>query len=229
MKLRYLVFDLDDTLLDTSQQLIPAASRESCEAMIQAGLNATIELCLQARDELVKTPLRYDLYHQLVQRFGVRDEADGAAVTDRGYHAFHDREVESDISLIPGAREMLVALGDRYELHLVTAGNRPTQEQKIQLLDLTDFFKSIHHVDPTQGETKQNVFSSIMNSSRLAPEKHLSIGNRLDTDIGEAKRLGWMTCWVRHGEYSYLKPADDFERADFEISQITELVRRCQL
>jgi FMN phosphatase YigB (HAD superfamily) len=225
----HLIFDLDDTLLDTSNQLIPQASRESCLAMIESGLNATLEECIDTRAEFVRSTKRYDLYNEIVRKFGVRVGCDAANVARSGYDAFHNREVETHITPMPGVREMLEDLRQHYGLHLVTAGHRETQEAKLVILDFIALFDGIHHVDPTRGERKSEAFALIMASTARPPHRHLSIGNRLDTDIGEARRHGWKACWVRHGEYAHLQPTTPHERPDWTILSIQELMSTCQL
>lgn len=225
----HLVFDLDDTLLDTFGQLIPRASKEACIAMIQAGLAADLETCLSARDQIAKTNGRADLYRHLVQRFGVREGASPEAVADAGHKAFHDRTVERDISLFAGTRDMLHDLRPRYRLYLVTAGSPGTQQEKIDILKLQNSFDEIHIVNIMRGETKGKTFASIQENHGGEPSRYLSVGNRLDTDIAPAKRLGWKTCWVTYGEYAYTSPSDEFEMPDFEISAMEELLSTCRL
>jgi FMN phosphatase YigB (HAD superfamily) len=225
----HLVFDLDDTLLDTFGQLIPRASKEACVAMIEAGLATDLETCLLARDQIAKTNGRADLYRNLVQRFGVREGASADAVAAAGHRAFHDRTVERDISLFAGTRDMLHDLRPRYRLYLVTAGSPGTQQEKIDILKLEDSFDEIHIVNIMRGETKGKTFASIQNTHGGQPSRYLSVGNRLDTDIAPAKRLGWKTCWVTYGEYAYTSPSDEFEMPDFEISTMEELLSTCRL
>ena len=225
----HLVFDLDDTLLDTFRQLLPRATREACKAMVRAGLAADLEEAIQACAEHGKCHARQELFTHLVKKFGTKESADPKIVAATGYKAFYNREVESDISLFPGAREMLVSLRKTYSLHLVTAGHRPTQEAKIRILGLEPVFTSISHVDPAAGERKGMAFERIMSAHGGSPNRYLSIGNRIDTDISEARRLGWRACWVRYGEYNAMKPSSDLEMPDYEIDRIDQLAEKCRL
>ena len=70
-KVTTLIFDLDDTLLETSRLLVPQATRESCLAMIQAGLKADLETCLNARKNLLTKNLRNNIFEALVSELGV--------------------------------------------------------------------------------------------------------------------------------------------------------------
>ncbi len=225
----HLIFDLDDTLLDTSNLLIPRASREACAAMISSGLNADIEACVRAWGEHGALQSRRDLFSHLVERFGVNRETDAERVAQLGYQAFYNRRVESDISLFSGAHELLSVLGRNYGLHLVTSGTRSTQEEKIRILKIEPLFDSITHVDPTRGERKRDAFAAIQRKTDRPAERHLSIGNRIDTDVSEARELGWKACWVRYGEYVAMTPTTEIEQPDYIIENITELARKCQL
>lgn len=225
----HLVFDLDDTLLDTYRQLVPRASRDACQAMIDAGLNTDLDQCMKFWLDHARSHSRHEVFAQLAARFGTKDGADSRAVAKRGYNAFYNRRVESDISLFPGVADMLSTLGAKYTLHLVTSGTRATQEDKINLLQIRSMFDSIHHVDPTLGQRKRDAFSSINAQTGLKPERHLSIGNRVDTDVGEARAIGWKACLVRYGEHVNMLPMSDIEKPDFVIDRILELPNVCRL
>lgn len=225
----HLVFDLDDTLLDTYHQLIPRASRDACEAMISVGLATDVEHCLDAWEEHGKQHSRREIFLHLVGQFGVLEGRDPSMVARRGFQSFYNRKVEPDITLFRGARELLGRLKSHYGLHLVTSGSRATQEEKIRILDIADLFDNILHVDPSQGARKRDAFRQVMKLTGSPPSRYLSVGNRIDTDIGEARELGWQGCWVRYGEHANMGPANPTETPEFTIVNISELIEKCRL
>lgn len=214
----HLVFDLDDTLIDTNSQLVPHATREACEKMIAAGLRTDLATCMRTRDEIAQTPARKHLFIALAQKFGAPSDE----IARIGERAFYDRKITEDLQLFPGVREMLQALGQKYSIHLVTSGAPETQEEKLDILKLKNSFDSISIVNTLAHETKDKAFA------KIAPFA-LSIGNRLDTDIAPAKRLGWQTCWVKHGEYARSTPSTKDEKPDFTIATIQDLISTCRL
>ena len=228
--IEHVVFDLDDTLLDTSRLLIPRATQEACRAMIESGLHASIEDATAAcRDRATKSP-RQDLFMSLVKKFGVQEGCDPLRVATAGNQAFYNRKVEEDITVFPGVIELLESLkAEGYHIHLVTQGHRPTQEEKIRILNIGRAFESIHHIDPSRGERKRDAFARIMERTGAPASHYISIGNRIDTDISEAKELGWKTCWVRYGEYRFLTPTLPKEKPDFIVSGLSELKTTGQL
>ena len=115
-----IVFDLDDTLLDTSRYLIPQASREACAAMIKAGLRTTLDACLAERESFVQRNPRESVYDHLADHF---PSTDRRAVLKAGHDAFYSRDVNGEaICLVPGAMNLLQSLKGRYRLYLLTAG-----------------------------------------------------------------------------------------------------------
>ena len=224
----HLIFDLDDTLLDTYRQLVPKASQEACERMISHGLATGVSECVAAREEIAQTEGRKNLFESLVQRFGTNGRP-ASEVAEAGFKAFYDRKVETTISLFPGLRDTLRDLRASYGLHLVTAGHPATQEEKLKILEMHALFDSITIVNTFSSETKRQAFEQIARNTEKPAERYISIGNRLDTDIAPAKELGWKTCWVRYGEYAKSKPISVYETPDFVISKISELIEICRL
>lgn len=230
--MKSIIFDLDDTLLDTSGFLIPAAAREACQAMIDAGLNCDLETCLQTRTAILRSNPRSQVYRELAEKIGVRPATYPQAyvndVAFAGHKAFHIRNVEENIKLRDGATELLRSLQNKYRLILVTAGDPATQKRKIDLLNIAHFFSQIEIVDVLT-QTKQQAFKKLQEVYGGTPFEYLSVGNRVDSDIAPAKRLGWKTCWVRYGEHIHMTPETADETADFEVEELKDLPQACSL
>jgi putative hydrolase of the HAD superfamily len=228
-----IAFDLDDTLLDTTRLLMGPASKEACEAMIKAGLNTDLDTCLKVRRSFLLHNPSGDVYTYLAHYFGsAPDEADSVSkvgIATAGHRAFYSRQVEPHISLTEYSLQLLEELKFNYKLFLITAGDVPTQTQKVQFLKITSYFEKIFYINSyDKSETKLDAFKEISNSG-IKPERHLSVGNRIDTDLTPAKAVGWKTCWVKYGEYAQLMPKSPIEQPDFTIQKIEELKQTCQL
>lgn len=169
-----IVFDLDDTLLDTTGILIPIA----------------------------------------------------------GTPAFEKR-IQEPLPLMPGALENLEQLRHTHRLFLLTQGNVHFQRQKVRSLNIENYFEELLIFDPASGKHKSDFFQKVQRQTALAPELHLSVGNRLSTDLIPAKRRGWKTCLFRHGEHQdelamseWTGPANE---PDFTVLQHQDLIRICHL
>ncbi len=170
MNLKLIVFDLDDTLLDTTRLLIPIANTPEFE-----------------------------------------------------------KRISSSLPLMPSAKENLEYLKKKYTLVLLTQGKPKFQEQKIDSLKIRDFFKKIYIANAEIGETKADLFPEILKDFSCSPIEMLSIGNRMSTDIREAKKVGGWTCWFRYGEHQNEKVECAEDKSDFEIGNHQELISTCHL
>jgi putative hydrolase of the HAD superfamily len=226
---RHVVFDLDDTILDTSGTLIPAAARRAIETMLVAmNSNDEVQKWLTRRADILRADPRADVWLKLA---GGDDE-----IADIGRRAFFTHPIETlpdeAIRTTPGAFEILAWAEKHATLHLVTSGDLLTQQKKIERLGIGHFFDSIQVVDAKHAfvasdvlATKHDAFAKIQSRHPgLAAHDFLSIGNRVDTDLGEAKRHGWTTVWVRYGEHATLTPQNQFEIPDFEVASLSDLL-----
>ncbi|MCB0348887.1 MAG: HAD family hydrolase [Bdellovibrionales bacterium] len=228
MKIKAIFFDLDDTLFDTYGQLVESAIRDSCQVMIQAGLKANMESCIEKRHSFYLNVPRKNLYQELVTHFGVSNN-DPESVAEIGQKAFFEREIEPTISLFSGAKNLLEDLEAKYHLFLVTAGDTNTQKQKVKHLGIEKFFRQIYYVDVRTGQTKKDAFTKALSEYYYKPKECLSVGNRIDHEIAEAKELGMHTCYIKHGQYVYLSPKRPEEIPDFTIDKIRDLMTTCRL
>src|SRR4051812_31562952 len=97
-RFKAVIFDLDDTLFDTWGTCYPAAAKESCEAMVKAGLNCSGESCVKERGDFFKVMPKSDVIQHIVKKFGVRSGGLSAdEIVAIGKKSFHSRQVEKDI------------------------------------------------------------------------------------------------------------------------------------
>ncbi len=225
-----IIFDLDDTLLDTTRSLVEPALRETCLAMVQAGLPGSVESCLKTRETLLQRGPKANWMESIIDTH-LADSPDLAFkrsdILEAGKLAFYEREIKEDLHLMPGARDVLEKLQGSYPLFLVTAGSLRTQQKKVTLTGLASYFEHIIYVNELTGESKDQAFREMGQRTQKAPSGFLSVGNRIDTDLRPAKNLGWTTCWVKYGEYISLTPEAVGHQPDYIIENIRELVPLC--
>src|SRR5437868_2600280 len=99
-QIRCLAFDLDDTLLDTSGLLVPAAARQACEAMKKLGLNCSTEECLRWREKLAKEMSHREIFLEIARKYN-HGNIDSMAA--KGIEKFYNPEIPSALPLLPGA------------------------------------------------------------------------------------------------------------------------------
>ena len=222
-KYKNLIFDLDDTLMDTWGQLLQNALTEACQKMIDAGLQAHLPEALAFRQQLYIRESRSSFWPRLVEHFGHNSSLGAEELAALGDDAFHNRHVYESIVPFAGVEEMLRDLQSSYHLFLVTSGNHQTQQQKIHQLEIGPYFRQIYCIDPKKKESKAQAFAKILTSTKSLPSENLSIGNRLDLEIRQAKEMGMDTCYIRHGEYIHMQPQTAAEVPDYQLENVVEL------
>ena len=222
-----LVFDLDDTLLDTSALLVPLAARQACEAMIEKGLQCSLDICLTFRAQLAAQNSHTDIFAYLANRFATAENREPAL--QQALAKFYNPPVPPYLPLMQGAEKNLDYLKLNYNLYLVTMGTEEAQTQKIRALQIEGYFKEIHILNTLRRERKEIAFQKILARENHAPDQLLSIGNRLSSEIRDAKKLGSQTCYFAHGEHLGEKPEVPEDHPDFTISHHRELIERCEL
>ena len=215
-----LIFDLDDTLLDTTGQLIAPAIRRACASMIEAGLQTDLETCVTAHQQFFRQKPGEDVYQRLALFFGVVPGGDPIQVGRLGAKAYTHYELDRPLSLFDGIKSLLDELKRAFALYLVTSGSPATQRQKIDALAIAPLFRNIHLVDSSKGQRKGAAFREILSQGSYAPQRVLCIGDRPDKEIRDARQLGLGTVRIRYGEYAHLEPRDPEEHADHTIEHI---------
>ncbi len=229
-----IIFDLDDTLFDTSSQLIGPAITAACKAMLNAGLNGSLPDCVAQYHLFTSENLRKDFFSFIVPQLGLRSpNLDPRQISQLGRLTFLRPHLPPTLELIAGARELLDHLKNHAPLFLVTAGDRETQQAKVAKLSIESDFTEILYVAPHLGERKQQSFLQILNRLRttqnVEPQEVLCIGNRVDSEIREGNELGFHTCLVRHGEHRGQKPLNAQETPTFMVENIRDIISTCRI
>ncbi|HSR69306.1 MAG TPA: HAD family hydrolase [Acidobacteriota bacterium] len=206
--LRALVFDLDDTLIRTYDDLIVPLEREAARLMLQyRAEERQQESGGAARPELpdCETLAETLLHYRRSDPAGLRG-AVGRQVPQLGAGAWEAREKlfrnpsVSALRRMPGVRRMLDELRLHYRLFLLTHGFADFQQRKLDKSGLGRYFDGVRMV--ARSREKGEALAALGPALRLQPAEIGVIGNRLDVEIRMGLALGCFTVWVRSGEGS---------------------------
>jgi putative hydrolase of the HAD superfamily len=89
------------------------------------------------------------------------------------------------------------------------------------LFELIDFLGISAIVGIEKPDIK--IFELAIKELAVDPTKAIHIGNRIDTDVIPAKKLGMKTVWVRRGEANPDPSAEDLEQADITVNDLSNL------
>lgn len=219
MKIKAVIFDLDNTLVDF-MRVKRAAISAAVDAMIDAGLkepkDAAIKRIFNMYDrEGIEDQRIFD--KMLVETYGEIDYRILAAGI-LGYR----RAKEGHLVLYPHVRNTIIALIRMgLKLGLVSDAPRMSAWMRLISLGLDSYFDTVVTTEDT-GKKKPDPapFRLALTRLNVEPAQAIMIGDWAERDIAGAHALGMKTAFARYG--------DEFETvdhgADFELHNIGELV-----
>lgn len=226
MGIRSIAFDLDDTLLDTTGLLVPQASQDAFQILIDAGLRLDLKTCEDYRLSLIKTISHKDVFKKLAHEYGT---AATQAAVELANKAFYHPRLPDKLDLLPGALDNLNHLREKYNLYLVTAGFQDAQTAKVKCLGIGHYFKKIFVVNSLNSEKKFDAFQNILKAENIKPEELLCVGNSLSSEIKDARLIGAWACYFEFGEDRGSVPKEPEFQPHFHIKTHQELIAACQL
>lgn len=214
--IRVIVFDLDDTLLDTFNSLIVPLEIEAAKAMITAGI----------RED--PTTLASTLLHlRRADPANLETELRKIPSVNKKILASRNRLLTkvplSNVLVSPEIMQLLRRLRNEYELYLLTAGSADFQKRKIDQLEIGGLFKETLIIPDSSHAAKATALQALAERRGLKPENVLVVGNRLDNEISAGNVLGMPTIWIRHGEGSELKPESGRGQPDYTLANVLEI------
>ena len=229
MKYKAIAFDLDDTLIDTTNQLIPFACRKIHTHLLSLGYTKSFEEFDGLRKDFVKTRSHKEFFRNLAPTLAKDQKSDHLFATLN--QLFYEPEIPSHLTLMDGAEDNLERLIANYDVFIVTAGVIKAQERKLAQLKINRFIQADNILVVAENgiATKKLAFEKILQKAQIQPHELLSVGNRLSQEIRMTKQLGGHTCYFQFGEHADDVPQDQFEIPDYTIHTHKELISACHL
>jgi 2-haloacid dehalogenase len=224
MKYEYLLFDLDNTLLDY-------------DLAEDAALKATFNNYTDDLDNLKS------IYNEINSGYWRAFEENRIALADLKISRFHDLiqatpslhhlnahecsesyldHLSEQVHQIPGAMEILELLHPRYEMCLITNGIARVQHSRISKSGFDKYFKEVI-ISEEIGFSKPDpaFFQYALNKiGNPNPDKVLVIGDNLHSDIFGGMNVGLAGCWYNHKKSNTTSDI----LPTYTISQLSELI-----
>lgn len=202
MKYQQIIFDVDDTLIDSAatekfslQQLFAAHHWQLTPALQQNYHRYNQELWRQLElgeityEELSETTFRHFLKENLDL------EVDGLEIM-REYRSYFSKAHQ----LLPGVESTLkLARQLGYQLTILSNGERLIQNQRLELAGIKKYFNLII-TSQEVGISKpdERIFDYFFARTKIPPEKTIFFGDGLQSDILGAEKYGFDSVWYNH-------------------------------
>ncbi len=204
-EIKWIMFDLDNTLVDFS-----IASKK---ALSQTCTNNNIEF----NDNF------YAVYKKINDRYWQEFEAGKTTAmqirklrfTDTfnelgitgldgfSFNAEYLQQMVTYTTAYEGVIELLEKCKPLYTLSIVTNGLKEVQRARLELLDMTSYFESIIVSDEIgYSKPSSEYFDIAVNSvdNNIGKKEILVVGDNLKSDIHGANNYGLQSCWVSQGK-----------------------------
>jgi len=224
-----IVFDLDDTLVDTSD--LYWRTRSAFVKLIDPLVESDPNQIVDAFEDIDSIHIREDGFsptRYLKTMLKTYENLRGADSrnNDSILQAIEGcaRAITTEFPKpIDGARELLEWVYPRFDLALITRGEKSLQLKKLEHAGFRKYFRMIETVERKTSKT----FQDVIEHSGFGPIKTWIIGDSIQTDINPGIEAGARCIWYayRHKTYYWQQehghtPVGDF----FEISNLREAI-----
>lgn len=218
-KVKAVIFDLDNTLVDFVEAKIKA-----CEAVVE-------RLGCGDADELLQYFLRWKHgfeSHENIADY-LRDKGIYSEELYRECCEIYDRVKLESITLYPGIKEVLENLKQKgVKLAVVTDAENGHAISRLKKVSLEKYFDVVISADMT-GKRKPEPDSLLLALKKLGvkAEEAAIVGDSLRRDVEAGKRLGMLTVYAAYGDRNFFESREGKGEADFiarEPEEILELM-----
>ena len=231
MNIKTIIFDLDDTIFDTTGQLLHFALQESLTTMNENGFSLEFFEFKETFSYMQTEFPEDNVFFKILEKHNSISKSNDELIniSTNMTELFYNRKVSASIHPFDGAVQILEKLKENYDLYLVTYGHPETQLNKIKLLEISNLFKFTYIVGVHYNNKKITAFKDILQRSSCQPNEVLCVGNRRDSEIEDANLLKMNTCYLNHGEHKNALPRNPNQVPDFTINDFSEIINTCQI
>ena len=190
-----IIFDLDDTLIDTSGSILPGILRNALQAM--QGRGWYLKNFESAYNELLQLNAAHISSKEAIREFLEINQAPSYCL-DVGLQEIYERPVfHRPIQPVEDAIEVLEELSNEHQLILVTKGKENIQREKMKRAGISSqFFTRLYFCE--EGN-KKKAYQKVSQQTGISPLKSLVCGDRISLDLSPAKELGYNTVQIKWG------------------------------
>ncbi|MFZ3077337.1 MAG: HAD family hydrolase [Candidatus Aenigmatarchaeota archaeon] len=229
MKIRFVIFDLTDTLIDQHSALHNVEKDFDVPFLVKRGFSIRLADFKKAREEAdreihqktkeSKGVFALDLWTRILCEYlGVpysKELSDEWEAEFRKYMALR-------LKLMEGAKEILEYLKFKnYKLAIFTNSDRKNAETKLEKFGIRNQFDSVFVSEEIGAKSSVQSFKTILEKIGAEAEECVMVGNRMDEDAF-AKDIGMRTVLLEDSRQKYYK-AVAAKEPDFRIKKLAEL------
>lgn len=213
----FIIFDLDDTLIDTSGCITPLKLEKALHCMVKEGLE--LQDFSLALEQLLRLDKKSESAKSALEEFFEINEFHPRFLpiaTHEVYHVFSD---EIPVFPMEDALEELAFLSLQHQMAIVSVGKTEHQMWKLKKagIDSSLFCKILI----LEERNKKKSYESIIEELNLSPKEVIVCGDRIPIDLAPAKQLGCVTVHIKKGRGLY--SLESSREVDFTITNLSQM------
>jgi HAD superfamily hydrolase (TIGR01549 family) len=220
--MKCIIFDLGDTLIDTSTAVIAANKEFQVDFFREHGYNLTADDIANAFDHVNKMKTSNisdkEMTKRVLKHLGVKWDKKTINDWQDGYYNYYFAKLR----LLDGAHEILEYCKKHFKLVLISNGRKERIYNALRHFDLEKHFDIIITSEEFNVKSSLEPFKHLLALIPFKPEECIMVGDRLDEDA-YAKKLGMRVVWVQHSAVRDRKYYKETEAYDWRITQLSEL------
>ena len=208
-----IIFDLDDTLLETTLCLSDQVLKKALEKMVLQGLNIPDfkKACLEIKR------INKNAFSTKEALLNFLKRKNAVSFFPIGEKELYILPEKLQLKLNKDAKEILTKLVKKHKIALVTKGKKNFQMQKIKLAKLN--VSLFCEIFITEGDKKE-FYEKVVNNQGFKKEEVVVCADRPVNDLVPAKQLGYNTVHFLNGRGKLYSS----EKVDFKIKSLQELI-----
>lgn len=190
-----IIFDLDDTLIDTSGSIFPGILKNVLREIESDGFS--IKNFNRSYEELLRLNTHHMSLKEAIEEFLEINGASKRCLNVALGAAYENPVFNDPIHPVEDAIEVLQELSASHPLVLVTKGKERIQREKMERAGIsTQFFTKLYFC--TDGD-KKKVYKKVSEQMGISPLNAVVCGDRISLDLTPAKELGYKTVQFKWG------------------------------
>jgi FMN phosphatase YigB (HAD superfamily) len=212
-----IIFDLDDTLIRTSECITPVKFKSALVRMVSEGCFLDIESDFSLLMDLnARAPSARDAFENFTKQRGIEEKYLKSAL----HEVYQTSLAGISIPAVEGALEVLLQLKKENYLALVSMGEEERQLDKMEKagIDSSIFYK----ISILDGGSKRVAYQELIEDLSISPAEVLVIGDRIPVDLAPAKELGCKTAHIKQGRGVHSRGGEGV--VDFTITDPSQIM-----
>ena len=222
--IQWLLFDLDNTLLDFSKSSAKAFEHLLNEVAPELDATEMYPRYKRFNNKLWEDREQGLISHEdlKVRRWQLFFEDQGIPFNPSSANDIYFEVIRNRVDFVAHAEELLDDLAGRYRMAIITNGLSEVQRPRLEKSGIMDRFEHIIISDEIGSAKPQQAFFEYTHDKINAPTQSdvLVIGDTLKSDIKGGNEFGYRTCWFNHDYLDH----DGAHFPDHEVNLLKELV-----